>query len=180
MWHVGRHSITNRELLGRLGLQAIGHIPCAAAAAVAGACVADDVVAAAKEAAHCVGAWVPVVGGGEVSGWEGVSSLGARASRRPAPQADPSRLRVAGGGQLAISAAALPSEGRSPSTGRVCDKARQGGIGSPALRATPGPRKAPQSAGNPTQKPSHASALAYLGISFDQAENAQCLDKSAT
>jgi hypothetical protein len=64
MWHVGRYSITNRELLGRLGLQTMGtYIPCAAAAAVSGACVADGMVAAAKEAAHSVGA-----GGGEVGG----------------------------------------------------------------------------------------------------------------
>jgi hypothetical protein len=40
-----------------------GHIPCAAAAAVAGACVADGLVAAAKKAAHSAGA-----GGGEAGG----------------------------------------------------------------------------------------------------------------
>jgi hypothetical protein len=40
-----------------------GHIPYAAAGAVAGACVAVGMAAAAKEAAHSVGA-----GGGEVGG----------------------------------------------------------------------------------------------------------------
>jgi hypothetical protein len=39
-------------------------------------------------------------------------------------QAQVSRLRVVGGGQLANSAAALPSGGRSPSAGRVGGKAR--------------------------------------------------------
>jgi hypothetical protein len=38
---------------------------------------------------------------------------------RPAPQAGPSIPRAVGGVELANSAAALPSEERSPSTGRV-------------------------------------------------------------
>jgi hypothetical protein len=66
MWHVERYSITNRELLSRLGLQTMGgHIPCAAAAAVAGACVVDGLIAAAKKASHSAGAGG---GGGEVGG----------------------------------------------------------------------------------------------------------------
>jgi hypothetical protein len=43
---------------------------------------------------------------------------GTRVTAWP-PQAGPSRLRVVGGGQLANSAAALLSEERSPSKGRV-------------------------------------------------------------